>query len=155
MKTKIHRHTLRDIGVFLLIVGFVTVIPMNAAGQGSLTLSINRNIGMALGPLIQGSFTLSGSGPENVQNLTVFFNGDEVHFATGNTISWQFNTGNYPSGATNITLFGIDDVGATYVATRNFTFIGGVASNLFTIGIIAFVVIVILARYGPRFMKKK
>lgn len=109
---------------------------------------------MALGSLIQGSFTLRGSGPEEVQNLTVYFNGEQVRFVTGNTIAWQFDTGDYPSGSTNITLYGVDDTGMEYYATRQVTFIGGLASNLFTIGILAFVVIVILAKYGPRLMKK-
>jgi hypothetical protein len=55
-------------------------------------MSINRNVGIGLGGLIQGTFTLHGSGPEIVQNLTVYFNGNQVHFVTGNTITWQFDT---------------------------------------------------------------
>jgi hypothetical protein len=125
---------------------------MQVAGQGSLTISLDRNFGTGLGSLIQGTFTLRGSGPEAVQNLTVYFNGEQVHFVTGNTIAWQFNTGDYPSGSTNITLFGVDDVGAIYIASRQVTFLGGAASNIFTFGILALVVIVILARYGPRLM---
>jgi hypothetical protein len=118
-------------------------------------MSINRNVGIGLGGLIQGTFTLHGSGPEIVQNLTVYFNGDQVHFVTGNTITWQFDTANYASGSTNITLFGVDDVGVTYVASQQVTIIGGVTSNLLTFGIIAFVVIVLLAKYGPMLMRKK
>ena len=125
---------------------------MQVAGQESLTLSLDRNVGMALGPIIQGTFTLRGSGPEAVQNLTVYFNGDEVHFVSGNSIAWQFNTADYPGGSTNITLFGVDNVGASYVASRQVTFIGGAASNILTIGVIALVVVVILAKYGSRLM---
>lgn len=152
MAMKSHRYNLRHIGAILLIVGVVVVLPMNAAAQDSLTLSLDRNIGMALGPLIQGSFTLRGRGPEDVQNLTVYFNGEEVHFVTGNTIAWQFDTADYPSGSTNITLFGVDDVGATYYATRQVTFIGGLVSNAITIGVIALVAGLILVKYGPRLM---
>ena len=152
MIKKLHRHNLRYIGAILLIVGVVTVLPMNVLAQGSLTLNLDRNVGMALGPLIQGSFTLRGSGPEEVQNLTVYFNGEQVHFVTGNTIAWPFNTADYPGGSTNITLYGVDDTGMEYYATRQVTFIGGLASNLFTIGVLAFVAIVILAKYGPRLM---
>lgn len=130
---------------------------MQATAQGMLTLSLDRNVGMHIGSIVQGTFTLRGSGPEEVQNLTVYFNGDEVHFVTGNTIAWQFNTADYPGGSTNITLFGVDDVGATYLATRQVTFIGGVVSNAITIGVIALVVILILAKYGSRIvsMRKK
>ncbi len=87
----------RYIGI-LLLVGLICGFPLQVAGQGSLTLSLDRNVGMALGSIIQGTFTLRGSGPENVQNLTVYFNGDEVHFVTGNSIAWQFNTADYPGG---------------------------------------------------------
>ena len=142
-----HRH----IG-FLLLVGLISCLPMQVTAQEPLTLSLDRNIGIALGPLIQGTFTLRGSGPEAVQNLTVYFNGDEVHFVAGNTIAWQFNTGDYPSGAMNVTLFGMDNTGVSYSASRHVTFLGGVVSNVFTFGIIAFVVIVVLAKYGPRLM---
>ena len=137
-----------------MIVGFVFLIPGNVAGQGSLTLSIDRNVGMAFGGFIQGSFTIRGSGPEVVQNLTVYFNGEEVHFVTGNSIAWQFNTGDYQEGATNITLLGLDDVGASYYATRQVTFIGSIVGNVITIGILALVVVLVLAKYGPRFMTR-
>jgi hypothetical protein len=157
LEPRIHRHTLRTIGAILLIVGFVSAIPMNAAAQGSLTLNLDRNFGTALGSLIQGTFTLRGGGPEEVQNLTVYFNGEQVHFVTGNTISWQFNTGDYASGAMNITLYGVDDAGGEYLASRQVTFLGGAASNIFTIAVITLVVIAIVCKYGPRIadMRKK
>jgi hypothetical protein len=157
MTEKIRRGTLKYCGAVLLIVGFISVIPMNATAQGSLTLNINRNVGIALGSLIQGTFTLSGSGPEDVQNLTVYFNGEEVHFVTGNTISWQFNTGDYPGGATNITLRGVDSVGTMYTASRQMTFIGGIVGTLLPVVIIGFVVVLIIAKYGSRIanMRKK
>lgn len=136
----------------LLLVGLISCLPMQVAGQGSLTLVLDRNVGMALGSIIQGTFTLRGSGPESVQNLTVYFNGDEVHFVIGNSIAWQFNTADYPGGSTNITLFGVDDVGARYHATSQVTFIGGAVSNLITVGVIAFVVVVVLVKYGSRLM---
>ena len=142
-----HRH----IGI-LLLVGLFCCFPMQVAGQESLTLVLDRNVGMHIGSIVQGTFTLRGSGPESVQNLTVYFNGDEVHFVTGNTIAWQFNTADYPGGSMNITLFGVDDVGATYYATRQVTFIGGEASNLITIGVIALVAVLVLAKYGSRLM---
>lgn len=139
----------RYIGI-LLLVGLISCMPLQATAQGTLTLSLDRNVGMHIGSIVQGTFTLRGSGPEEVQNLTVYFNGDEVHFVTGNTIAWQFNTADYPGGSMNITLFGVDDVGGTYLATRQVTFIGGFVSNAITIGVIALVVILILAKYGSR-----
>ncbi len=110
---------------------------------------------MAFGNYISGTFTLTGSGPDAVQNLTVFFNGDEVHFVNGNSVSWQFNTGNYPSGATNITLVGADDLGELYTANARFVFISGSLSTIITIGIIALISVLAIAKYGSRFLKSK
>ena len=155
MSSKLRGSTRRHIGVFLLVVGLVAVIPMNAAGQGTLTLTLNRNVGMAFGSFIQGSFTLRGSGPENVQNLTVYFNGEDVHFVTGNSLLWVFNTGDYPSGATNITLFGVDDVGGTYYATRQVTFLGPAVVNVIIVVIFALVAVLLVAKYGPRLARSR
>ena len=139
----------------MLFLGLVAMIPMNAAGQGTLTLRLDRNVGMAFGSFIQGSFTLRGSGPENVQNLTAYFNGEEVHFVTGNSMVWVFNTGDYPGGPTNITLFGVDDVGGTYYATRQVTFIGPAVANVIIVIILALVVVLLIAKYGPRLAKSR
>lgn len=155
MSSKSQVSTARYLGVFVLILGLVAIIPMNAAGQGTLTLRLDRNVGMAFGSFIQGSFTLRGSGPENVQNLTVYFNGEEVHFVTGNSIAWVFNTGDYPSGLTNITLFGVDDVGGTYYATRQVTFLGPAVTNVIIVIILALVIVLLVAKYGPRLARSR
>jgi len=125
---------------------------MLVSAQDTLTMSINRNVGMAIGNMIQGTFTLHGTGPTNIQNLTVYFNDDQVHFVSGNAITWQFDTANYASGSTNITLLGVDDVGATHTTSQQVVFIGGVVSIFLTFGIIAIVVVAVLVKYGPRLM---
>ena len=140
--------------VLALIVG-VTCIPLQVASQEPLSMSINRNVGMAFGNYIQGSFTLSGSGPEAVDNLTVFFNGEQVHFVLGNTINWQFNTGDYAPGSMNITLFGIDSSGITYETSRQRYFIGGEVGVLITVGIVILVVVLVIAKYGPGLMRMR
>jgi hypothetical protein len=128
---------------------------MQASGQGSLTLTLDRNVGIGFGAIIQGLFTLRGSGPAEVQNLTVYFNGEQVHFVTGNTINWQFHTGDYSAGSTNVTLFGLDDAGGTYSATRE-VFILSEAMSTVVIGIIiALVVVLVIVRYGPVLRKKR
>ncbi len=54
--------------------------------------------------------------------------------------------------STNITLFGVDDVGARYHATSQVTLIGGAVSNLITIGVIALVAVVVVVKYGSRIL---
>jgi len=150
LSSKLQRFDLRYIGFFLLTAGLVMTIPMTATGQGTLTLTINRNAGLSFGNFIQGSFTLSGSGSESVQNLTVYFNGEKVHFVIGNTITWEFSTGDYPSGSTNITLFGVDDVGGTYSAYSQVTFMGSETVATIVTVIVALIAVMALVKYRGR-----
>ena len=145
--------TLRIVCILFVTVGLVSSLSLNVAGQDTLTFSVNRNIGMGFFSYISGTFTLHGSGPDTIQNLTVYFNDLEVHFVDGNTISWQFNTGNYEAGATNITLMGVDNVGDVHYASQQVVFIGEALNTLITIGILTLVSILVIVKYGPRIMK--
>ncbi|TFH06857.1 MAG: hypothetical protein E4H14_09830 [Candidatus Thorarchaeota archaeon] len=147
------RKTLRIICVLFVSVALVSSLSLNVTGQDTLTFSINRNVGMAFGNYISGTYTLQGSGPTSIQNMTVYFNGEQVHFVTGNTIAWQFNTANYEGGGTNVTLVGITDTGVLYNSSQTVVFIADSLSTLITIVIIALVAVLILAKYGPRLMR--
>ena len=150
-----NRQALAITGFLLITVSVFAGMPIQASGQESLSLSVDRNVGIGFGNIIQGLFTLRGSGPAEIRNLTVYFNGEQVHFVTGNTISWQFHTGDYTPGSTNITLFGVDDSGGTYSATRE-VFILSEAMSTVIIGIImALVVVLVIVRYGPMLRKKR
>ncbi|MFW9843233.1 MAG: hypothetical protein ACFFEV_01525 [Candidatus Thorarchaeota archaeon] len=144
--------TLRIICILFVTVGLISSLSVNVTGQDTLTFSINRNVGMAFGNYISGTYTLSGSGPTSIQNLTVYFNGEQVHFVTGNTISWLFDTANYEGGETNVTLVGITDAGTSYEATQTIVILSGTVNTLITIGIITLVVVLVLVKYGPRLM---
>ncbi len=128
---------------------------MNVLAQDTLSLSINRSFGMAFGDYISGSFILQGSGPETIQNLTVYFNGDEIYFAAGNSVSWQFNTADYPGGPTNITLMGIDDLGDIYFISSHVVFIAEGVGTIITGGIIILVVVLVAAKYLPRILRMR
>ena len=148
-----NRHASAIAGFLLITVGLFAGMPMQATGQESLSLSLTRNIGIGLGNIIQGTFTLHGSGPAEVQNLTVYFNGEQVHFVTGNTINWLFHTGDYAAGSTNITLFGIDDSGGAYRATRDVFFLSETMGTVIFGGVMILVVILVVAKYGPKLRK--
>ena len=145
--------TLRLICILFVSVALVSSLSLNVTGQDTLTFSINRNVGMAFGNYISGTYTLHGSGPTSIQNLTVYFNGEQVHFVTGNTIAWQFNTANYEGGATNVTLIGITDTGTSYDSTQTVVFIGESINAIIIIVIITLVAVLLLAKYGPRIMR--
>ena len=141
--------------VILLTLGILSVIPMTISAQDTLSFSVNRNVGMAFGSYISGTYTINGNGPDTIDNLTVYFNDVEVHFVIGNTIAWQFNTVNYDGGATNITLIGITESGEIYAASQVVVFIAEAISTVVTIVIIALVIVLILAKYGPRLMRMR
>jgi len=148
-------NTLRIFGILLITASLFTCGPMQVIAQNNLTLTLTRNFGLGFGPIVQGIFTIHGNGPEEVQNITLYFNGEQVHFVVGNTVAWQFNTDDYPSGSTNITLVGIDDVGETYTASTSVMFLSaGMGTAIFGI-VIVIVVVLVIAKYGPMLRKKK
>ena len=147
------RSALRAAALLLLVCLVSSGMANPVSAQESLNMSLSRNFGMGFGSYIQGTFTLSGSGPVEVANLTVYFNEEQVHFADGNTINWQFVTNDYPEGSTNITLWGIDDDGTTYYASATYYFIGGVTQTLITVGIFALVAVLVIAKYGSRILR--
>ena len=148
--------TTRRVALTILIgITLSSLLPMNVFAQDTLSLSINRSFGMAFGNYISGSFALYGSGPDNIQNLTVYFNGDEVNFAAGNSISWQFNTADYPGGSTNITLMGFDNLGGIYFTSIHVVFIAEGVSTIITGAIIALVAVLVAAKYLPRLIRAR
>lgn len=142
----------RTLSILILTIGILSLMPTTISAQDTLSFSVNRNVGIGFGSYISGTFTLHGSGPDTIQNLTVYFNDVEVHFVTGNSISWLFDTGNYVGGSTNITLIGIDDVGEMHSATHQVVFIGESLYSMVTIGVFALVAVLLLAKYGPRLL---
>jgi hypothetical protein len=128
---------------------------MQVAAQNDLTFSLTRNFGIGLGGIIQGTFTIHGSGSEAVQNITIYFNGEQVHFANGNDVAWQFNTDSYPAGSTNITLLGVDNTGETYVVSTSVMFLSAAMGTAIFGIVIVIVVVLVIAKYGPMLQKRK
>ena len=154
-RTARNHSRMKILGILLIAAGLIAYAPMQVAAQDDLTLSLTRNIGIGLGGIIQGTFTLHGSGPEEVQNITVYFNGEQVHFANGNTLAWQFNTDDYPAGSTNITLLGVDNTGETYVASTSVMFLSAAMGTAIFGIVIVVVAVLIIVKYGPMLRKKK
>ncbi|MHA2132928.1 MAG: hypothetical protein ACXAEN_04645 [Candidatus Thorarchaeota archaeon] len=152
-RIRLDRRALGIIAIALMAAGF-SAMTIDGAGQTTLSLSLDRNVGMALGSVVQGTFTLRGSGPDTIVRLAVHFNGEEVHSASGNSLVWQFDTANYASGSTNITLMGWDSQDDSFQTSLEVYFLGGVMSTIITGGIIALVVVLILVRFIPKLRRK-
>ncbi len=151
--TSYNRKISRTLCIAFLALGLLSILPVTVSAQETLTFTINRNVGMAFGSYISGTYTINGNGPETIENLTVYFNDIKVHFVTGNTIAWLFNTANYDGGATNITLIGITGSGENYTTSQVVVFIAESISTIITVGIIVLVVVLILAKYGSRLLR--
>ncbi len=152
-ESKMNRNTAL-MGLAFFAIAMIAISPTQVMAQDTLTFSLARNFGTGIGSNLDGTFTLHGSGPDVIVGLIVFFNGVEVHSVASNTISWQFITSDYPSGPTNITLYGWDDDGGSYVASQQVTFLSESLSTGITVGIIVLVVVLVLFRYVPRIMSR-
>jgi len=114
MKHIKHKHYLIFF-TFILLFSFNSFfINSNAQDEEVLSIGIRRNVGIAFGDKIEGTFTISGSGPETILNLTLFFNGTQVAFESDNQLSFRFDTKDYSLGLMNITLVGEDSEGTVY-----------------------------------------
>ena len=143
------------LGLLIIGMGLSSSLTTQVAAQETLTMTFSRNFGTALGDTMSGLFTLHCTGPEDVVNLTVYFNDVEVEFVTGNVIAWQFHTSDFTEGATNITLAGLDDLGVTYLANRQVTFLAEGATDFITIGVIVLIVVVVIGKIGFMLVGKK
>ena len=129
MKPLKHKNSL-IIFTFILLFSFNVVITnTNAQDEDFLSLRISKNVGIAHGDKVEGDFTVTGSGPESILNLTLFFNGTQVKYESNNELSYRFNTKEYPLGLMNITLVGIDSEGEVYKKTIFKEFISPAIGN--------------------------
>lgn len=69
------------------------------AQSSALRLSAHRDFGYGLGNRIQGSFTLSVSGPTDIASVTYYIDEQELGRVDSAPFSLGFSTGNYPQGA--------------------------------------------------------
>ncbi|QEE15248.1 hypothetical protein DSAG12_01073 [Promethearchaeum syntrophicum] len=119
MKSNKHKYSL-IIFTFILLFSLNSVI-MNANGQDEevLFLRVSKIVGTTSldGDKIEGDFKITGSGPDYIVNLTLFFNGTQEDFESGNELEFRFKTEEYPFGLMNITLVGKDNIGTTYTKT--------------------------------------
>lgn len=135
--------------VVILFISFISPLSLSNA-QESVDISLRRTFGMAFGDNIQGTFTVVGSGTENIVNLTLYFGGAQVAFTEGYSLSYRFKTKEYMLGNFNITLIGYDMGGNPYYSTKLVKIMAPTISIIITTGIILLVVVAVSIKYGPR-----
>lgn len=80
----------------LAMVGLLAGIA--GAQEEVLRLSLRRDWGLGLGSQIQGLFTLSVAGAENITSVRYELDGAEIGAVTQPPFNFQFNTDRYPPG---------------------------------------------------------
>jgi len=129
MKHIKHKHYL-IILTFILLFSFISVfINSNAQDEEVLSLGIRKNVGTSFGDKIEGTFTISGSGPDSILNLTLHFNGTQVAFESDNQLTFRFDTKDYSLGIMYITLLGEDSEGIIYSKSISKEFISPEIGN--------------------------
>lgn len=155
MKHTKHKHSL-IIFIFILLFSFNSIIlNSNAQDEEVLSLGISKNVGLDIGDKIEGDFTITGSGLDNILNLTLLFNGTQVAFESDNQLTFRFDTKDYPLGLMNITLIGEDNEGMVYKKTIFKEFVSPKVGIwvLIIVGVIAFlssVIIVLILVFGSK-----
>jgi Bacterial Ig domain len=82
-----------------LVVGCWLVLAGPAWAQDSgLRLSLSKDWGFSAGGQVQGLFTLSASGPQDMASVQFELDGAEIAAVTQSPFKWQFNTDQYPVG---------------------------------------------------------
>ena len=154
MKHLKHKYSL-IIFTFILLFSFNSVIlNTNAQDEDVLSLGIRRNVGTAFGDKIEGDFTISGSGPDTILNLTLFFNGTQVAFESDNQLTFRFDTKDYSLGLMNITIVGEDGEGIIYKKSISKEFISPTIGNWIIIIAIGIVLISLSFKLAS-YMKNK
>ncbi len=102
----------------LLILVWVAIFVMGVARasaqtENQLTLKLARNFGYSSGTGdIQGNFTLSVSGPEDLQRVIFFIDGEVMAEVNAPPFEHKFSTGQYPNGVHTLSAIGYTAGGA-------------------------------------------
>jgi DNA-directed RNA polymerase subunit RPC12/RpoP len=74
--------------------------------EGDMRLSMRKDWGFALGGQIQGLFTLSVTGAQDITSVSFELDGKELAAVTKPPFTLQFNTDKYPGGAHTLSAIG-------------------------------------------------
>jgi hypothetical protein len=143
------------IGLFLLIAAASPLT--HAQTESTLTISLTRSFGSAIGSGINGTFTLRANGPDDLENVTYYLDGDPMGTVTASPFKLSFNTNNYPSGTHTITATGTTSIGQELQSnsfTRNFlTSSENIQGILFLV--VPLVLLIIVGRYFANWISKR
>jgi hypothetical protein len=133
--------------VICLITGIISVSTVALAAE-SVSFTLRKSVGYKLGNDIQGDMTITGTGTGGIVKMELYFNTTLVDSSNSDSLTFNFNTGNYKLGVYIITLVGYDSSDTQYNSSQTFTFVSPGAGNAIlgiTLGISAGVIVVAVA----------
>ncbi len=107
--------TIRHTSIILLFLTFLVPLRFASAQEntGSLTLNLRRDFGFSMGGQIQGSFTLSASGPDDLCSVDFMIDDAVVFHDTESPFEFKFHTSAYALGVHTIQAVGSTATGAS------------------------------------------
>ena len=86
--------------ISMLLVGVLAIMCASSAWaqEGDIRLSLRKDFGFSLGGRIQGLFTLSGTGAQDLTSVSFELDGKELAAVTRPPFTLQFSTDKYPGG---------------------------------------------------------
>jgi hypothetical protein len=124
----------------------MVISPWTYAKSQEDSISMNIRVqsgGEILGKLF-GKLELKANGPQDLKNMSLYFNGTEVYSTEGDSLSFVFETQNYGAGQMNITVIGYYENGETLQTTKTFEFIRAAEFRNFLVLILSIIIPIIL-----------
>lgn len=108
----------RWILILTVVLAFAAALPAVAQTQTpGLSLNLSHNFGFSAGGQIQGAFTLTAIGPDDLARVDFLFDGEVVHTAVSAPFAYSFSTGAYPLGVHTMSAMGLTSSGARLTST--------------------------------------
>ena len=119
------RRRLLPAGICLLLLLLLTTLPAVAQqADETLTFHLNRDFGYAAGGEIQGAFSLTAAGPDDLVRVDYYLDDQLLGRAESPPFKISFNTGNYPLGRHTFVAEGTTSAGAEiHSASRTVEFV--------------------------------
>ena len=137
----------------LFFCSIFTIVGISAilGAEPPLDMSIRKQIGTSIGNKMEGRFSITASGGDNITSLSLLFNGTQVASSPNNSLSFTFETKDYTAGLMNITLIGEDALGNFSQITEIKDFLSAETGMWITVVILGIVVPIALYRLYQRY----
>lgn len=104
-----NNHPLKQISAVLILCSImlgVLILPVYAQDEPVFTIRLSRDFGTAIGGRIQGTFSVRVNGPDNLERVVFYIDGEQIGEDTADPFRLNFNTDSFPPGVHSFTATG-------------------------------------------------